>query len=286
MPQGELELLRQLRGFAAPAGGDLIIAAGEDDAACWLEVGGGFTVASCDTFVEGVHFDLGRQKPEAIGWRSLAFSLGDLAAKGAAPTYALASISIPRRWPDQVVLGIYAGMSELAAQVGLRLVGGDTTAAPHDGSLSLSLLGRTAHRPLARAAAQPGWLIGVSGPLGGAGVDWERPLPQLARGSALCQAGACCGDISDGLLRELDKFAAAAGVGARLDLGSVPLAPGVAALDAISSGEEVELVCVGPEAAMSGLHLVGELTADGRVVVVGPGGIEVEVAKRGYDHFA
>lgn len=280
----ELELLGRLLPHLARHGGDLVIGAGEDDAAAWREPDGYYTVATCDTAVEGVHFDLDRQRPEDVGWRALAFALGDPAAKGARPTYGLVSISIPEHWSVELVDGVYRGLAELAAQVGCRLVGGDTTRAPHDGSLTVSLLGAASTRPVPRAAAQPGWLIGVTGALGGAGIGWARPRPRLDLGVQLCAQGLCCGDISDGLLRELDKFASTSGAGARLELEQVPCVRGVNVLDAIASGEEVELVCVGPRLPDE-VRQVGVLEAGGRVVVVDGAGQEVSVSGRGWDHF-
>src|SRR5262245_66452664 len=133
----ELEVIRRLLPYMAVAGGDLLIGPGEDDAAVWREPDGTLMVATCATSVEGVHFDLSRQRPEAVGWRALCFALGDLAAKGAWPTYGLVSLSMPRRWDAAVAEGIYRGLAELADEVGLRLVGGDTTAAPTEGVLTL-----------------------------------------------------------------------------------------------------------------------------------------------------
>ena len=282
----ELEVIARLAPHLAGRGGDLVIGAGEDDAAAWREDDGTFTVATCDTSVETVHFDLSRQAPEDVGWRALCFALGDLAAKGAWPTYGLSAISIPRSWDVVVAEGIYAGLAELAGAVGLRLVGGDTTMAPEHGSLTLMLLGSTKVEPRPRSAARPGWLVGVTGPLGGAGLGWSRPRPRLEIGTRMSVAGLCCGDISDGLVRELDKFASAARVGARLRLDAVPCAEGASALQAVASGEEVELVCCGPAPLPRELTVVGELTEDGRVVVVDAAGHEVVVPDRGYDHFA
>ena len=281
----ELDLIRRLLPHLAARGGDLVVGPGEDDAAAWREPDGSFTVATCDTSVEGVHFDLARQRPEAVGWRALCFALGDLAAKGARPTFGLVSLSVPRRWDARVPEDLYRGLAALAGEVGLRLVGGDTTAAPTDGSLTLALLGTTRAAPVPRSAARPGWRVGVTGPLGGASLAWERPRPRLALGAELAAAGLSCGDVSDGLLRELDKFAAAAGVGARVRLAAVPRAEGATAEAALASGEEVELVCCGAELP-PGLHHVGELTAGGAVLVLDGEGREVEVGERGYDHFA
>ena len=170
--------------------------------------------------------------------------------------------------------------------MGLRLVGGDTTLAPEHGSLTLTLLGSTKVEPRPRSAARPGWLVGVTGPLGGAGLHWRRPRPRLEIGTRMSIAGLCCGDISDGLLRELDKFSATAQVGARLWLDAVPCVEGAAPPQAIASGEEVELVCCGSAPLPRELTVVGELTDEDRVLVVDEAGREVEVADRGFDHFA
>lgn len=282
----ELEVIAKLVPHLSPRGGDLVIGPGEDDAAAWREPDGSFTVATCDAAVEGVHFDLARQQPEDVGWRALCFALGDLAAKGARPTYGLVSLSMPRRWGLAVAEGIYRGLAGLANEVGLRLAGGDTTLAPEHGSLTLALLGWMAIAPIPRSAVRPGWQVAVTGPLGGAALDWSRPRPRLELGARLAASRLCCGDVSDGLLREMDKFSAAAGVGARLWLDAVPKAPGATPEVALASGEEVELVCCGPAPLPAGLHRVGELTDGGRVVVLDSAGKEIEVRERGYDHFA
>jgi thiamine-monophosphate kinase len=220
-----------------------------------------------------------------VGWRALAFALGDLAAKGATPTYGLVSLSMPPEWSLEIVEGVYRGLSALASEVGLKLVGGDTSRAG-EASLTLALLGRADVRPLPRSAVRAGWWVAVTGPLGGASLLVRRPRPLLARGVELAAAGCCSGDISDGLLRELDKFAMAAGVGGRLELPLVPCAEGVRPEVALASGEEVELVSCGQGPLPTGLIRVGGLTGDQRVIVVDGGGEEVRIEARGYDHFA
>src|SRR5690348_1051963 len=103
----ELEVIRRLLLYMAAAGGDLPIGAGQEDAAVWRQTDGILVVATSATSVEGVHFDLWRRRPAAVGWRALCFALSDLAAKGAAPTFGLVSFSMPRRWPVEVAVGIY-----------------------------------------------------------------------------------------------------------------------------------------------------------------------------------
>jgi thiamine monophosphate kinase len=81
----------------------------------------------------------------------------------------------------------------------------------------------------------------------------------------------------------MEKFSAMSGAGAIIEASSVPLAPDASVEDALTSGEEAELVCVGPEEVVrrAGLHVVGRTTEDADVIVVGS-----ELETTGYDHFA
>jgi thiamine monophosphate kinase len=62
------------------------------------------------------------------------------------------------------------------------------------------------------------------------------------------------------------------------------VADGATLQDALAGGEEVELVCVGPDDAVrkAGLKPIGVMSGDKVVKVVGAGDLNL----RGYDHFA
>jgi len=282
---GEFGLLERIKPFLSSE-------AGLDDAAL-LEDAGGFTVASCDMFVEGVHFDLGWMSAQDAGWRSLALALGDLAAKGATPWWSLTSIAIPNGWTVENLTGLFAGIAELAKEMKIMIAGGDMSSTDGPAVLSITVVGRTSKRPLARSEARPGWAVAVTGPLGAAAVALRaqravRLMPLLDEGRRLNQAGLCCGDISDGLLREMDKFVAFSGAGCVIRAEDVPVADGATLEEALTSGEEAQLVCVGAEDAIrgAGLHPFGFLTDDSSVQVLGEGGKPLRLELSGYDHFA
>jgi thiamine-monophosphate kinase len=282
---GEFGLLERIKPFLSSQ-------AGEDDAAL-LEDGGGFVVASCDMFVEGVHFDLGWMSAEDAGWRSLALALGDLAAKGATPWWSLTSIAIPGTWSVENLTGLYSGMAELANKTEVLIAGGDMSSTDGPAVLSITVVGRTERRPLARSEARAGWAVAVTGPLGASAVALRerRPLrfwPLLEEGRRLNQAGLCCGDISDGLLREMDKFVAFSGAGCVIRANDVPVVDEATLEEALTSGEEPELVCVGPEDLLrrAGLRPFGFLTDDSSVEVLGADGMPLQLELSGYDHFA
>jgi thiamine-monophosphate kinase len=292
---GELELLRRILPFLSTTGYEVV--AGSDDAAVWRsqdqDYPADYVVASCDTFVEGVHFDFAWMAPADVGYRALTLALGDLAAKGAVPTYALVSLAAPPTWDLERFVGLYQGIGRLAQRVGMKIVGGDTTAIEGPGVLTLTVLGETNLVPLARSQVHPGWAVAVTGPLGAARVALrERRVllldPKLEAGNRLNQAELCCGDISDGLVREMEKFAAASGCGSVLRASDVPVAPGATLDDALTSGEEVELVCVGPEDKVirAGLRPLGFITQEAQVRVVETNGAPHRLKSTGYDHFA
>jgi thiamine-monophosphate kinase len=282
---GEFGLLERIRPY-------LSAHAGQDDAAV-LEDGAGFVVASCDMFVEGVHFDLGWMRAQDAGWRSLALALGDLAAKGATPWWALTSIALPNAWAVESLTDLYAGIAELAQQTKVLIAGGDMSSTDGPAVLSITVVGRAEKRPLARSAARPGWAVAVTGPLGASAVALRerraiRLVPLLDEGRRLNKGGLCCGDISDGLLREMDKFVAFSGCGCVIRAPDVPVADGATLEEALTSGEEAELVCVGPEDLVraTGLRPFGFLTDDESIQVLGAGGKPMQLEQTGYDHFA
>lgn len=282
---GELGLLARIKPYLAAA-------AGVDDAAVIADATG-FVVVSTDMFVEGVHFDLAWMSAEDVGWRSLALALGDLAAKGADPSWALAAVAMPEHWSVEHLEGLYAGMAGLGKRFHVSLAGGDLSSIDGPAVISLAVAGRTTEMPLARAQAVAGWSVGVTGPLGAAAVALRdrrphRLVPLVEEGRRLNQLGLCCGDVSDGLVREMEKFAAMAGVGSVLWGEDVPRAAGASLEDALTSGEEAELVCVGPEELVrqAGLQVVGAMTEDRVVNVVDARGARIVLRQTGYDHFA
>lgn len=261
--------------------------AGGDDAAV-LDPVDQYEVLSTDMSVEGVHFDHSWMRAEDAGWRALALALGDLAAKGATPRWALASVAVRREWDVGHFVGLFRGMHELASRLSMSIEGGDMSSTDGPAVLSLTVGGTTDDKPVPRSAARPGWAVAVTGPLGASAVALRerrvlRPLPLLDEGRRLNELGLCCGDISDGLIREMEKFAAMSGAGSIIRANDVPRAASASVVDALTSGEEVQLVCVGPpdRIAKARLHVVGEMVEGGRVTLIG-----AELERTGYDHFA
>lgn len=123
------------------------------------------TVMAQDMMVEGVHFKLNYFSPSDLGHKALAVNLSDLAAMGAKPHFAQVSLAIPTHVTEEWVLGFYSGMTALADQFGVEIVGGDLSRSPGPVIVDVSVVGEAAETYV-RSGAEPGDWLAVTGPLG------------------------------------------------------------------------------------------------------------------------
>jgi len=251
---GEFEIIR--RYFTRPERDSRVLAGIGDDAAI-VDVTGPVAIA-VDMLVAGTHFpaDL---PARAVGHRSLAVNLSDLAAVGAVPRWATLALSLPavdEHWLDAFAAGFFA----LADRYGVSLIGGDTTRGPL--TVTVQLTGESSPAPLLRSGGRPGDHILVSGTLGdsAAALDWlpvpaadrspeaaeivDRfcyPEPRVALGRVLGGTASAAIDISDGLLADLGHVCRASGCGALIDLNALPLSAALRRLHPRDRAEELAL---------------------------------------------
>ncbi len=254
-----------------PAWQNLLIGIG-DDAAAWRG-DTSIQLVTADSFIQDIHFSLDITPWEEVGWKALAVNLSDIAAMGGVPRYAVVSLALPDDIEVDNVTALYQGMTKLAQEFGVAIVGGDTSRAPHV-ALNISVLGSTENKSgsmLTRSGAKPGDRIAVTGYLGAASAglemlsgklqfDYEasahlkqaflHPYPRISEGKMLLEQGIKAAiDISDGLVSDLGHICQASKLGARLDVDSVPVDPAVrtsfgerAITLALSGGEDYELL--------------------------------------------
>lgn len=211
----------------------------------------GDLVFTHDMLVEGVHF-LPDDPPQDVAWKLLAVNLSDLAAKGAVPVGVLLGYSLS---DDDWDPAFVAGLGEALVHFDVALLGGDTVRGPR--VLSLTAIGRSAVAP-SRAGAQAGDALYVTGVIGRAGLGLEgdpahlqayrRPTPRLAEGKALAPLVHAMMDVSDGLLIDAQRMAAASNLALRIDLDAVPHVGDLMA--AITAGDDYELLFAAAPDAM------------------------------------
>lgn len=315
---GEFELIRRYFAAApcAQAAEGIVLGIGDDCAL--LQPAPGMQLAlSTDTLVAGVHFPQPCD-PFLLGQRALAVSVSDLAAMGAEPLGFTLALTLPEADPAWLE-GFARGLSLMAGQCAIALVGGDTTRGPL--SLTLSVFGQLpAGQALTRAGARPGDLLCVGGSLGdaaaalplvlgqqaaaGAAADYllQRywaPQPQLALGRWLRGRASAALDISDGLLADCGHIAKASAVALQVERDSLPLSvalrtlAGERALDcALSGGDDYRLAFTLPSQYLPALQaqwpeavVIGRAVAGQGVQLLDGAGRRLDPPSAGYQHF-
>lgn len=274
-----------------------------------------------DTLVEGIHF-LPEDPPQTLGHKALAVNLSDLAAMGAKPFAYLLALTLPKI--DHEWLAFFSrGLSALADQYGISLIGGDTTSGPL--TITITALGHVHEdRYLRRDTAKPGDDIYVTGVLGAAAMwlkavnegvalsadvlatcesAYRTPNPQVAFGLALVGHIHACIDVSDGLVSDLGHILKASQVGARVDVGALPLSPALSVLSrdaaqqlALSGGDDYVLCLTAPKSARETIQAlaqrcqvrvtrIGEVTDKADALVLERDGHHLDWSLHGWDHF-
>ena len=248
-----------------------------DDAAV-LASPEGQLLFTTDVTVAGVHADLELVSNSDLGWRAMASALSDVAAMGGRPRAAVVAVAGP---PHSDLDGLYDGLSAAASESNCPVVGGDLSSSPAL-TVAVAILGAVAGGPgaVTRRGARPGDAILVSGPLGGSAAGLRmlraagragdtsprqpavivhlRPRPRLDEGEAARLAGVSAMiDVSDGLVADLTHIALASRVG--WELSNVPVFEGATHDEALSGGEDYELVMAGadPDAVLSAFAAAG-----------------------------
>ena len=249
----EFDYIDWLRSQNTPKQG-VIVGIG-DDAAVLAPMSRPWVVTT-DTLTEGTDFILTETSAAQIGAKAMAANLSDLAAMAAVPRVALVSLVLPQTASPEFAHELHHGLSRVAAEFGVAIVGGDTNSWPGGLVVGVTVIGEcTLHGPVLRSGAKPGDGLFVTGPLGGSIRGRHlSPVPRvrealLLRDFVELRAMA---DISDGLSSDLGHILKASGCGAELDAEAIPIHADAIALaattgrtplsHALNDGEDFELV--------------------------------------------
>ena len=314
---GEQELIERIRARLPVAAPFVFIGIG-DDAAVIEPDRNALEVMTTDSQVEGVHFDLAFVDPADVGHKALAVNLSDVAAMGATPRVALLSLILPPALPAKALDGLIDGLAALARRYNVSVVGGNLSRSPGPLVVDITLTGSVhRRRVLTRAGGRPGDELYVTGSLGGAAaalrllrddrtragavarltVRFLRPEPRVRFGMLIGRnrAASACIDLSDGLADGVRQIGKASGVGAVIVAGDVPVEPGATLQDALSGGEDYELLFAVPpklrrrfeavrrQAGDLTVTRIGQLTADGAFLM--ESARTTEKLPEGFAHF-
>lgn len=294
-----------------------------DDAAAW-QGDNRIQLATTDTLVQDVHFDLDIIGWDELGWKALAVNLSDIAAMGGIPKYALLSLALPAHLEVEDISKFIDSLMHTAEEFRVAIVGGNIAAAPNV-IITVTIIGHTKGKAmLRRSTASPGEQIAVTGYVGlsAAGLemlkgkaisDYEtanllrrahfKPVPRVQEGQVLIDHGVKTAiDVSDGLVADLDHICQSSKVSAEIKIGQLPVHPVVTANFpnyqdlALYGGEDYELLFTADEATIARARqalgcpvtIIGSITREElptRVTLLDNKGNIIPYRKGGWEHF-
>lgn len=242
---------RTLKGVGDDAA---VIASGRDDA----------VVISTDSLLEGVDFDLTYFPLKHLGYKAVTVGVSDILAMNATPEQIMISLGISSKLPVEALKYLYEGIEFACKELGVDMVGGDTSASMTGLVINITTIGRAKRKAISyRSGAEFNDLICITGDLGSAYMglsllerekrvlrDVENPEPKFEGYEYLLQSylkprarkdiiellseegivPTSMIDISDGLASEVLQICKASKCGARIYLNRIPIAKQTSAL--------------------------------------------------------
>lgn len=217
-----------------------------DDAAIFETPKGYFSIATVDTMIEGVHFDLRYTDFQSLGWKALAINLSDIAAMAGRPKWALVNLILPDKLSVENIQDLYRGLKKAGRRFNTTIIGGNIAKSASELSVTITVLGEARkNRWLKRSSAKPGDVIAVTGYLGSSHAGLQvlknnknnrffshvinrhlRPVPRFDF-IELCLKRRiplnACIDLSDGLSSDLRHLCEASRVGAVINCDRLPI---------------------------------------------------------------
>lgn len=257
----EFELIERITDNSIVDESSVVVGVG-DDCAVYEASPRMHQLISTDMMVEGIHFAPETMTYYDAGYRLGAANISDIAAMGGIPKQIVASIAMPKTFPETSIVDVYDGLKAICTEYDVNLIGGDTVSTTGPLTLSVTIIGEVPRdQAVLRSGAKSGDVVFISGPLGLSNVglkvlldpklletelkstipgDFTRPFaiaedahrrphPQVECGIMVRQAnGHALNDISDGLASELHEIAEASGVTIHIDESKLPIHPDVA----------------------------------------------------------
>ncbi len=267
-----------------------------------------------DSLVQRIHYD-SHYTPREMGIKLTRINVSDIAAMGGQPRWATVNYCGQR--PPKELKQLSRSLQKELSSYQTELIGGDLSRTPEPGAevISLSLVGQGKEGKLMRRSnAHPGDLIAVTGRLGGAAAviaqgdpansEQKKLLYQFnvnpKSGQKIAESGCRCAiDLSDGLLKDLQRICRASEVGARVTIDRIPVhsrcrelakSPEDALKLALTGGEDYTLLITFSEQIKTkipdeNLTIIGKITEKTGINFEPDLSFNPVKTKPGYDHF-
>jgi thiamine-monophosphate kinase len=265
---------------------------GDDCAVVRMRGSSNLLLLKTDCVVENVHFTTAARATD-VGWKAMARPLSDFAAMSGVPRFALITFIIAPETSLRWTKDFYRGLGKAAHAFGVAIVGGETSRTAGPICVAVSIAGEVEQgRCILRSGGKSGDELFVTGRLGGSTrgrhLDFIPRIRESRWLSANFDVHAMI-DLSDGLGADLPRLARASRLGFEIDEQSLPRRRNSTIEQAISDGEDYELLFAVPTGTARSLtsrwqkkfpHVA--LTRIGRLTRKS----KIESRKwHGYDHF-
>jgi thiamine-monophosphate kinase len=241
---GEDRLLAQILPRLKP-NSRVLAGAGDDCAVVKFRAAKEWLLLKSDCVVEGIHFVTGNNAG-AVGWKAMMRALSDFAAMSGVPQFALITLVIAGKKRVVWVRDLYRGLNQAARYFDVAIVGGETSDTDGPCVIVVSVAGFIeADRCILRSGGKANDDLFVTGKLGGsirrrhlnfvARIEEARWLTANFKVHAML-------DLSDGLGADLPRLARASRLGYSIDKRALPISRGCTLQQAISDGEDYELL--------------------------------------------
>lgn len=211
--------------------------------------------------MDGTDFHLADAGPYQVGRKAMAVNLSDVAAMAGRPRFAVVAVAFPQQGAGrfsatEIAQELHRGLSDMASEFNVVIVGGDTNSWDKPLAISVTLIGESTLKGVVkRSGAKVGDAICVTGSLGGSILGRHlEPKPRVNAALQLNEQYSINAmiDISDGLSVDLHHILEASGCGAELQADSIPIHTDAEMLSqqsgrtpidhALNDGEDFELL--------------------------------------------
>ena len=238
---GEDFLIQELT-QQCPLHDNVVLGPGDDCAVVKTSGAESFILLKTDSIIEGVHY-LADANPYYVGWKAAARVVSDFAAMGGRPDALMVALAFKQETPVSYLEELYKGIRSCAETFQFSIVGGETSSSTAN-IITVSGTGKC-DSYITRKGASPENHIYVTGKLGGSLQGKHLNFtPRLNEAIWLCKNTNITAmmDLSDGIAKDLPRLADQSSVGFELDFSSIPITSGCDLQQAISDGEDYELL--------------------------------------------
>ena len=260
-----------------------------DDAAV-IDINKTDLIFCTDAMVEDTHFR-SNQDFFNVGWKSIVSNQSDIAAMGGFPLGFTVTLGINKHMNKEKINRLYEGINNACENFGGILLGGDTVSSSTN-FISVSAIGKSfvSGKNMTRNTAKSGDIVAVTGQIGNSIAGFEisekdntisnkftqkffHPIPRINESKLAIENGIICSmDLSDGLIKDLYRICKASNVKIEIDFEKINYDPDLNNIFSenienkiLSSGEEYELILIGPASKIKNLEDKIDIKIIGRV---------------------